>query len=212
MILHGRNLIIKAGGEAIAAARSCQIKVQAEQIPVSSPYTGAWATYRNGRKSWSVSTNHLMLTLRSNVLMVGTTVELEVSIERKGDKTFQGFVDNPTLQSDSAQTWTYIVWDKTRKKFLACLYEGGSNFYFYQNWNGSAAYTDIDDYTAFLDNNDSDGTVYTYIDGDLYAEKLTGNANVQEFDAVGNIGNLAQGTFNFVGNGELTPASLPSPS
>mgnify|MGYP006908811067 CR=1 FL=1 len=68
MILQGRNLIIRAGGVAIAAARSCSVNIQAEQIPISSPMSGAWAAYLNGVKSWSVSTNHLVKTLRNALI------------------------------------------------------------------------------------------------------------------------------------------------
>lgn len=60
MILHGRNLIIKTGGVAIAAAKSASIKVNAETIPVSSPMDGQWKHSIVGRKSWSVSTSHLI--------------------------------------------------------------------------------------------------------------------------------------------------------
>ena len=134
MILQGRNLIIRADGVAIAAARSCSVSIQAEQIPISSPMSGAWAAYLNGVKSWSVSTNHLVKTLR-NALMVGTQVSLEFGVEGDG-LPFGGFVDNPTLQSGACPTTpTAIVWDKTRKKFLAFLYSG--DYLFYQTWEGN---------------------------------------------------------------------------
>jgi hypothetical protein len=140
--------------------------------------------------------------LRNNVLMVGTQVSLEVSVSGTGIP-FNGFTDNPTLQSGSAPSVTFIVWDKTRKKFLACLMEDTSTFLFYQSWNGNDAYTNIDDYTMFLNNGDDYNQTYIWIDGELYRDKLTGNANVQTFAATGNIGNLAQGSFEFVGNGAL---------
>jgi hypothetical protein len=60
MILQGVNLIIKAGGVAIAAAKSANIKVQAKTIEVSSPTGGQWEHSIVGRKSWSVSTSHLV--------------------------------------------------------------------------------------------------------------------------------------------------------
>ena len=52
--------------------------------------------------------------------------------------------------------------------------------------------------------------VYVYYNGDLHAEKLTGNANVVTWRTQGTVGNLCQGSVRFNGNGALTPASLPS--
>jgi hypothetical protein len=206
MIIQGRNLIIRAGGVAIAAARSCSVSIQAEQIPISSPMSGAWAAYLNGMKSWSVSTNHLVKTLR-NALMVGTQVSLEFGVEGDG-LPFGGFVDNPTLQSGACPTTpTAVVWDKTRKKFLAFLYS--SDFLFYQTWEGNQPYVGMQDYQTFRNTEQNDET-YTWVDGDLYAEKLSGTANVQAYEAVGTVGNLAQGSFKFIGSGALDAAELPN--
>ena len=55
-----------------------------------------------------------------------------------------------------------------------------------------------------------DNTVYTYYNENLHVEKLTGNANVVTWRVTGTVGNLAQGSFQFNGNGALTPASLPA--
>lgn len=60
MILHGRNLIIKADGEALAASKSCTIDIQSDDIEVSSPLTGIWKTYIAGRRSWKVSASGLV--------------------------------------------------------------------------------------------------------------------------------------------------------
>lgn len=60
MILHGRNLIITAGGMVIAAAKSCSISVSAETIKITDETDGEWEHQIAGLKSWSVSTNHLL--------------------------------------------------------------------------------------------------------------------------------------------------------
>lgn len=60
MILHGRNLIIKVGGRVIAGAKSCDIEVDCDTIAVSSPTDGQWEHRIVGRKSWKVSTSHLV--------------------------------------------------------------------------------------------------------------------------------------------------------
>ncbi len=61
MILHGENLFIKVNGEVIAGAKTCKVQVQSDTIGVSSPTDGQWEHSIPGRKSWSVSTGHLVL-------------------------------------------------------------------------------------------------------------------------------------------------------
>lgn len=61
MILHGKNLIISAGGQVLAGAKSCSIDVNAKTIPVSSPTSGQWEMSIAGRKSWSLTTSQLMI-------------------------------------------------------------------------------------------------------------------------------------------------------
>ncbi|MCH5307628.1 MAG: hypothetical protein J1E37_06055 [Prevotella sp.] len=60
MILHGKNLIVSAGGSVLGASKSCSLSVQAETIKVSSPDDGLWEHVRAGRCSWDVTTNHLL--------------------------------------------------------------------------------------------------------------------------------------------------------
>lgn len=60
MILQGKNLIVKADGSVIAAAKSCTLNVDCEKIKVSSPTDGQWEHVIAGMKSWSLSTNHLL--------------------------------------------------------------------------------------------------------------------------------------------------------
>lgn len=60
MILQGKNLIISANGQVIAGAKSCDISVDADTIPVSSPTDGRWEYIIAGMKSWKVSTSHLV--------------------------------------------------------------------------------------------------------------------------------------------------------
>lgn len=217
MILHGRNLIIKAGGVAIAAAKSCDINVQCEEIETASPSTGEWRTAITGRKSWSVTTNQLVTSLVRPISMVGTTVSLSMEIKGEYGSRFGSFVDNPTLQEGSPEYVTRMVWDKTRKKFLACYHRRPMPAQFYENYSfdGDSVYSSPSDGDVFYElydigNLDNDFTVYVYYNGNLHAEKMTGNANVVNWRVTGTVGNLAQGSFQFNGNGALTPAVLPS--
>ena len=214
MILHGRNLIIKAGGVAIAAAKSCDINVQAAEIPVSSPTDGQWEYAIMGRRKWSVSVGQLVTSIVVPFSMVGTAVTLSMEVDGNVGRPFNGFVDNPTLESGST-TSPYIVWDKTRKKFIGQYINRQGDRYYYEHWPTELLYTNLTNYQHFCiyDEFDEDhpyGSVYTYYNGDLHAEKLTGQANVVEWRATGSVGNLCQGSFRFNGNGALTPASLPA--
>ena len=208
MILHGRNLIIKAGDVAIAAAKSCDINVQAAEIPVSSPTDGQWEYATMGRKKWSVSVGQLVTSIVVPFSMVGTTVTLSVEIEGQTGKEFSEFLDNPTLETDAATVITGMGWDKTRKKFIAVRWRYHASTLYYDNYSfdGSAAYSSPSDGDMFY----YQGKVYTYYNGDLHAERLTGSANVVTWRVAGTVGNLAQGSFQFNGNGALTPASLPA--
>ena len=213
MILHGRNLIIKAGGVAIAAAKSCDINVQCEEIETASATSGAWRTAITGRKSWSVSTNQLVTSIVRNIELVGTTVSIAVQLAGDIGKAFAGFVDNVTVSTGTYTGTMSIVdgiyWDKTRKKFLLRVAPGSGIEQYFAAWDvpsNSAAYRSPSAYDLFSYN----GVTYTWLSNDLAAEKLTGNANVTTWRVTGTVGNLAQGSFQFNGNGALTPASLPS--
>lgn len=60
MILQGKNLIISANGIVIAGAKSCDVEVECDTIAISSPTDGQWEHRIVGRKSWKVSTSHLV--------------------------------------------------------------------------------------------------------------------------------------------------------
>ena len=205
MILKGKNLIIKAGGVAIAAAKSCSMKVKAKQIDVSSPTDGEWEHSINGRKSWTISTDHLVLSIARPLATVGTQVSIEVGLRSSVGKPFNGFVNGVNIYpSPLSGTPTAIYWDKTAKKFVGKMTSSGSDIYF-DSWTDSAAYTSPSAYDCFSYN----GIVYSWLSNDLTAEKLTGTANVESWDVRGAVGNLCSGSFQFNGTGALTPATLP---
>jgi predicted secreted protein len=67
-------------GVAVAAAKSCSLRVENSEIEVSSPTTGNWRQFIAGRNSWVVSTGHLVLAVKSNVTLVGTMVTLSFEV------------------------------------------------------------------------------------------------------------------------------------
>ena len=86
-IIHGRQLIVKKNGTAIAAQKSCDIDVRCAGIPVSSPTQGQWENNIAGRKSWSMTCNTLVTSIKSNVDMVGQTVTISCGVD---DDTVSG--------------------------------------------------------------------------------------------------------------------------
>ena len=210
MILKGNDLLIKVGGTAIAAAKSCDISIQADEIEIASPSSGKWSESIIGRMSWSATVNHLVLSVVRSYQMVGTTVSLEVSVRGMvggPGKAFQGFVDNVTIQEG---TWSgsasAIYWDKTRKKFVAHFTPAPNVSFYMENWtDGSAPYTSPSPYDIFRYN----GVAYSWLSNNLVAEKLTGIANVTSWKVTGTRGNLCAGVFEFRGNGALNPATIP---
>ena len=85
MILHGRQVIITTGtgansvggGTVLAMMKSCDIDVKCDEHETCSTTDGSSRTYRAGRMSWTINSNHLVEYVYSNVLKVGTTVLLQ---------------------------------------------------------------------------------------------------------------------------------------
>ena len=87
MILHGRNIILLAGGTAVAAAKSCELNVSAEVIKTASPSDGAWENAIAGRKSWRVTCNQLVTSITNGLAIVGTQVTLRMSVMNGSTET-----------------------------------------------------------------------------------------------------------------------------
>jgi predicted secreted protein len=88
-VIHGRKIIVKVGGTAIAGAKSCEISIKGDQIETASPTTGEWRDFIAGRKEWSVTCGHLIpaigTPLKSNAAMVNTVVTLIIETDMTGD-------------------------------------------------------------------------------------------------------------------------------
>ena len=112
MILHGRNLIIKAGGVAIAAARSCEINIQTDEIETASPDDGSWKHVIAGRKSWSINVSYLVPsgTFPTSAQMVGTIVTLNISdgsVQMQGSALVKAWKTNGTLGNLSQGSYQF---------------------------------------------------------------------------------------------------------
>jgi hypothetical protein len=101
MILHGKDLIVMVNGTAIAMSKSCDINVDADIIPTASPSDGQWEDGITGRKSWKITTNHLVSSVASMAAMVGTIVTLRVKISGNNTLTeqLQGYAICRTMKA-----------------------------------------------------------------------------------------------------------------
>ena len=188
MVLHGKDLIVLADGVAIAMSKSCDINVEADIIPTSSPTDGDWEHSISGRKSWKVTTNHLLWSVASMAMKVGSTVTLTMKVVDGVGLPFSGMVDNVSLETGTETSPEGFVWDTTRKCFLA-LGHAQRNTY-YASWSGGQ---------------DSANPV---IDGELTQEQLTGSAHCRLCKVTATKGNLAQGSFSWTGTGALTAGAI----
>lgn len=94
MAKNGNDIIIMAGGVAIAGTKSDQIQTSAETIETSSPSHGAWRTSITKRKEWKVSVGYLVLSSSAlheasttgiqDLLKVGNTYTLAIKSRESG--------------------------------------------------------------------------------------------------------------------------------
>lgn len=89
MAILGNNVFVCVGSgsaaQIIAGTRSNEIQTSAEAIEISSPTSGEWREYIAGRKEWSITVGHLVLTTENalDLLSVGGSYHLEI-VERQG--------------------------------------------------------------------------------------------------------------------------------
>jgi hypothetical protein len=210
MILHGRNILLLAGGTAIAAAKSCTLRVSDNAIPIASPTSGAWEDAIPGRKSWQASCGQLVTGITDAAAMVGTVVTLRMQIKGEIGLPFDDFVDGETVQTGTYDDVEAVVWDKTAKKFLGVVVDGTFQELYYANWNKvrsvattSTMYANQNVFHFRSARESKNNNVYKRTSTDIIPEALQGSAIVQEWDVSGNVGNLAQGSFSFLGKGAL---------
>ena len=203
MNLHGGNILLLQDGAAIAAAKSCDLDIQCESLPVASPSSGAWADAIPGRKSWSAACSHLVTSITNPLSIVGTVVTLRLQLADKIGLPIGGFTPTTyTVQQQSANSVDAVLWDRTNKQFIGVVYQTLQADKYYINWLNKEAYTEAVAGTYFYDTNDMN-KVYKKTATDLVPEALQGSAIVREWKVTATKGNLAAGQFNFEGKGAL---------
>ena len=202
MIIHGKDIIIKADGEAIAAATSCELDISAEVIKTASPTDGQWQHGIAGRKSWRASCSHLVTDILDPAQMVGVDVTLTICVVNIGLPFRYFLTTSPTVESVSVLSVDFVVWDDQAKRFLGCKdSQSILNRKYYSSWLNREQYTDAAVGTKFCLT--STGATYKLTASGLVEAKLTGTAIVKEWRLTATRGNLAQGSFRFEGVGPL---------
>lgn len=77
-MIKGNDIVILKDGVAIAAARSCDVQVNAGTDEVSSPSTGSWRERLVGRKDWTVSVSMLVTSVASLLTQAGSEFTIAV--------------------------------------------------------------------------------------------------------------------------------------
>lgn len=209
-MIKGKDIIIRNsnGTAVIAAAKSCEINVQADVIETASATSGTWKQNRAGRLSWSVSINHLLMSIARFAPMVGTSLTIKLSINGSNGLPFDGFISNPGVeQVGLSGKPDKIYWDTTRNQFIGMKRAAlAINDKYYLTWSHDDGYLTPSAFSAFNYN----GLTYTWLSNTLVKERLSGSVIVTSWHPVGTVGSLANGQFSFLGNGALEPESLTS--
>jgi hypothetical protein len=197
MFLKGKDVILKMGGVAIAAAKSCEVNVEAKTIDTASPTDGAWESSIPGRKAWTASCSHLVVAIADSVDMVGQVVTL--TFQPMSDVQFADTVNNPTIDSGTPSTTGKLVFDTVRKDFLWRYSPAAGVQIFFQNfaWKPALLVGGFYYNQATAKTYQWDGTTMNVV------QALTGTAIVRQWKGTFTLGNLAQGSYSFKGSGPL---------
>ena len=79
-MIHGRNLIIYANGEAIAAAKSCTVSMSIGDIEAASDTDGKAKTFLPTQKEWTVRCSTLVTSLIGHFANIGDTIRLSIVV------------------------------------------------------------------------------------------------------------------------------------
>ena len=114
MALNGKNIIVLAGGQPIAAVKSDDIQTSAETIETSSPGNGAWRTRLTKRKDWKLTTNYLVMS--TSALHASSVTGIQDLLQVGNEYAI--VVRNSTASTDSGVKGTAIL---TRCKITASV-------------------------------------------------------------------------------------------
>lgn len=98
-MIKGNDIIIYEDGVAVLASRSCDVQTETEAREVSSPYSGKWRDYRDGRSGWAVNLNRLVGNVVDNILHNGKRVHMVI-----GKRDENGLLTDDYVEGDALCT------------------------------------------------------------------------------------------------------------
>lgn len=210
MILTGNKLIITTSSGVIAAAKSFNFHHSQKQIETSSPYSGDYETYKGGRHSWNVSVGTLVLSERftAYVLKVGTdvTLTMKLPISALPNIGFLGIYDLDDIFDTQARNNDGVYWSSERNCFVCKDNTAG---HYYMSWANMSEHFSNPKSDSYYINLGASYAPYMYTGQTLVrANMIQGVARVTDFDIQSAVGSLAQGSFQFLGNGALSAVDL----
>lgn len=199
--MNGKNLILKVNGAAVAAAKSCSIDTKCDIDEVSAPSDGSWKSFKAGRKEWSVSCSYLLTYENlTGVLGIGTIVTLVVQPLYDTTYHYAGEYGGTVVEYRTS-TYEGIYYHVTRKAFVA-LYNGD----YYTAWEGmndTPWFVTPQERANYVNN--ANNKIYRWNGtGLVFVPYLTGSAICEQCKTTGSVGALANGSFQFKGNGPLS--------
>lgn len=105
-MIKGNDIIIFEDGVAVAASRSCDTQTDTEAREVSSPYSGKWRDYRDGRSGWSVNLSFLVGNLVDKLLHNGKRVHMVIGKRDENGVLTDDYVEGDALCTMAKMTGT----------------------------------------------------------------------------------------------------------
>ena len=96
---HGKNLVILKNGVAIAAAKSCDVSIDADTRGISTPASGQNKIFFAARHGWSVSVSVLVTQLEGMLLEVGETCTLTFAVDGTTVMSGEAFVNEVKIEA-----------------------------------------------------------------------------------------------------------------
>lgn len=145
MIYKGSNLIISSDGTVLGGSKSCSIDVQTDLIKVSSPTDGQWEHNIAGRNSWSISTNHLLISSEK------ATATIEAQSYGRGMLANQPYVKVGNQKQLANITRGVKIYAVSRHVSGVYMITAGSDFDTYANTRTDSN-TACDNFAEYLQN------------------------------------------------------------
>ena len=119
-MIKGNDIIIFENGVAVAASRSCDTQTETEAREVSSPYSGKWRDYRDGRSGWSVNLNFLVGNLVDKLLHNGKRIHMIIGRRDENGELTDDYVEGDALCTLARVTGTRGNMAQGSWNFIGC--------------------------------------------------------------------------------------------